>query len=116
MSTIEIIDEAEIRNNRTLHVIQRSIGNKKFVFYLYNYEGVHFRIFDNLAELIYFFNGNASFHVDFEDENEVYEYIGNIDLENCIPMNCPTSGIQEVGSPFGFTMTRPHLDPLSIKV
>ena len=103
MNTIEIIDEAEIRNNRTLHVIQRSIGNKKIVFYLYNYEGVHFRIFDNLAELVYFFKGDTSFHVDFEDENEIYEYIGNIDLENYIPMNCPTSGIQEVGSPFGFT-------------
>ncbi len=44
-----------IRSSRTIETIEVSSGDKAKIYYIYNYEGIHFRLFGSLISLIQFF-------------------------------------------------------------
>ena len=61
MNNVEIIEVNYLRPNRTVETIlltDLSDSSRQKVVYVYNYEGYHYRVFDNLIELTKFFNNN----------------------------------------------------------
>lgn len=61
MNNVEIIEVNYLRPNRTVETIlltDLSDSSHQKVVYVYNYEGYHYRVFDNLIELTKFFNNN----------------------------------------------------------
>ena len=62
MNIVEQIEEIYLRSNRTLETIlltDFSDDSRKKIVYVYNYEGYHYRVFDNLIDLTNFLNGNG---------------------------------------------------------
>ncbi len=54
MNTIELLNTEYIRSNRTIETIH--IKETENTVYVYNYEGIHFRLFNDLVRLIHFFS------------------------------------------------------------
>lgn len=61
------------RADRNVEVLQ--VGST--IFYIYNYEGIHYRLFDCLIELINFFQGIESKYLDFNEDDELDNYLEN---------------------------------------
>jgi len=80
MNTITQTDVHYLRPNRTMEslLIEDSETTKKVL--VYNYEGVHFRVFENQKEASRFVNGdsNAKTITEFIDENELDKYLQKI--------------------------------------
>lgn len=61
MNRVEQIEASYLRSNRTIETIlltDLNDGSRQRIVYVYNYEGYHYRIFDDLIELTKFFNNN----------------------------------------------------------
>ncbi|HBG92832.1 MAG: hypothetical protein A2X54_06340 [Nitrospirae bacterium GWF2_44_13] len=61
MNSVEQIEESYLRSNRTVETIlltDLSNSSRQKIVYVYNYEGYHYRVFDNVIELTKFLNNN----------------------------------------------------------
>lgn len=61
MNSVEQIEERYLRSNRTIETVlltDLSNSSRQKIVYVYNYEGYHYRIFDDLVELTKFLNNN----------------------------------------------------------
>lgn len=61
MNRVEQIEESYLRSNRTVEtslLTDLSDSSRQKIVYVYNYEGCHYRVFDNLVELSSFLNNN----------------------------------------------------------
>ena len=58
-----------ITPNRTLETI--SVNGSDAYFYVYNYKGIHFRLFMDLVELAQFFQLGTEPKYDFSEEGEL---------------------------------------------
>ena len=74
MEKVKVIASSYFRADRSIDTL---IINEE-VYYVYNYEGWHFRLFNEVVEVIAFFNGEKSHFVEFETEEELDNYIENI--------------------------------------
>lgn len=74
MNAIQTLNTEYIRPSRTIETILVSKGKLNKVFYLYNYEGNSFRLFESHLGLIRFFqdNSESDFHFNTEDELDFY--------------------------------------------
>lgn len=74
MNAIQTLNTEYIRPSRTIETILVSKGKLNKVFYLYNYEGNSFRLFESHLGLIRFFqdNSESDFHFSTEDELDFY--------------------------------------------
>lgn len=64
MNNIEAIQVEYLRPSRTIETIlitDRDDENLSKLVYVYNYEGVHFRVFNEIVELASFLNGNHKY-------------------------------------------------------
>ncbi|MDR2962599.1 MAG: hypothetical protein LBU90_03025 [Bacteroidales bacterium] len=78
MNEIECIEGHYLRANRTIETIVITIGDQKHVSYIYNYEGIHFRFFINIEDLIDFFAKRKEPKYQFEDEQDLDNFLLNI--------------------------------------
>lgn len=61
MNSVKQIEVSYLRSNRTVETIlltDLSNSSRQKIVYVYNYEGYHYRVFDNLIELTKFLNNN----------------------------------------------------------
>ncbi len=78
---IRAIETDYIRPSRTIETILISKEKKEKVVYVYNYEGVHFRLFSDILELIKFFNNENSEFQCFENDNDLDNFLFNVNIE-----------------------------------
>ena len=79
MNKIQLIDEDYLRANRTIETIQLSNNGLSKMVFIYNYEGVHYRVFDNIADAYDVASGEMSVLViaEFEKESELDNFLEN---------------------------------------
>ncbi|HEY9221138.1 MAG TPA: hypothetical protein VIO43_06115 [Lutibacter sp.] len=82
MNNFYQIEVFYIRPSRTIETILLESSSKKRIVYVYNYEGWHFRVFNNIMEVINFFDDKFEPEISFEDEEKLDEYLQNYDLNN----------------------------------
>lgn len=61
MNIVKQIEVSYLRSNRTVEtILLTDLGDnsRQKIVYIYNYEGYHYRVFDNLIELTKFLNNN----------------------------------------------------------
>ncbi len=63
------------RNSRTLEIFFVTNKQKYKIFFLYNYEGKYYSLFDNRHEVRKFFNGEESEYLSFEKDAKVDSYL-----------------------------------------
>ena len=68
------------RASRTLEIFFVAYEQKHKIFFLYNYEGMHYRLFENKEEVRKFFNYEDSEYLSFEDEEELDFYLLNYNI------------------------------------
>jgi hypothetical protein len=76
-----------IINNCTVHYITASrtietvsLKNTDRIFYIYNYEGNHFRVFTEILDLIRFFQFGTEPNNSFSNENELDDFLVNFNF------------------------------------
>lgn len=77
-NSLETIETYYIRPSRTIEVILLHNLNRKKLYYIYNYEGSHFLVFDDILPLISSFYNYYQPENEFEDERQLDLYLKNI--------------------------------------
>lgn len=77
MNNIKTIDSEYIRSNRSIDTILVSKGNSCKTLWIYNFEGVHYRVFENLLDIFGFLNNVTEPKYDFENEIELDNFLLN---------------------------------------
>ena len=80
MNTITQTDVNYLRPNRTMETLLIENSDTIKTVFIYNYEGVHFRVFENQKEAGKFINcdSNAKTITEFIDENELDSYLQKV--------------------------------------
>lgn len=84
MNDVNTLKTIEIRTYRTLDVLDISYKNKRKLLFLYNYEGIHYRLFDCKVELRKFFNRESAKFLEFEDDETLDNYLLNYKINSQI--------------------------------
>ena len=85
MNNIRILKTIEIRASRTIEILLIYSKNWNSIFYIYNYEGIHYRLFNCKKEVRKFFNCEDASYLDFCDDESLDDYLLNyIEDENSI--------------------------------
>lgn len=84
MNNFQAIDVSYLRPSRTIETILLKSKKKQRILYVYNFEGWHFRIFNNITDIINFFDDKFESEISFEGENELNKYLANISLDDKI--------------------------------
>ena len=77
-----MINEDYLRANRTIETIQLSNNNLNKTVFVYNYEGVHYRIFENITDAYDVASGEINVPViaEFKKESESDNFLLNMIL------------------------------------
>ena len=80
MNTYRAINTFYLRPSRTIETILVSKGNVEKIFFVYNYEGWFFRVFENVLDLMNFFDDLFEPEAYFEDETELDNYLESTEI------------------------------------
>ena len=80
MNNYSQVELSYLRPSRTVETILLENSSKKRIVYVYNYEGWHFRVFNNIIQVLDFFDDKFEPEISFEDEEELGKYLENLDL------------------------------------
>ena len=80
MNNVTCVEVDYLRSSRTIETILLENSSKKRIVYIYNYEGWHFRVFNNIIQVLDFFDDKFEPEFSFEDEVELGKYLENLDL------------------------------------
>ena len=80
MNKITLLEVEYLRASRTIETIEVSLDSKAKIYFIYNYEGTHFRLFNSLASLIQFFESNMESKISFDKESELDAYLETVVL------------------------------------
>lgn len=75
MNTINQLEVNYLRPSRTIEKLEISNHVKKSVCFIYNYEGYHFRLFENELALNLFFEQGTEPKLTFNSEEELDEFL-----------------------------------------
>lgn len=81
MNKIQTIDTEYLRSDRSIDTIIVSQGVISKAFWIYNFEGIHFRVFDNFLDIHYFLNNSFETEYSFESEIELDNFLLNLHLK-----------------------------------
>lgn len=84
MNTYYAIDVDYIRPSRTIETILLDDGMKKAIVYVYNRDGLYFYFFKSILELIQYFDEKYECEIVFENEEELGEFLRELDLSNIV--------------------------------
>lgn len=77
MNDIRILKTIEIRASRTFDIVLISSKNVNDILYIYNYEGIHYRLFDCKIEVRKFFNCENAVFLEFSDDESLDNFLLN---------------------------------------
>ncbi|MCK5026845.1 MAG: hypothetical protein KAS07_00350 [Candidatus Pacebacteria bacterium] len=79
MNTLTMIDVDYVRANRTIETIQLSNNDSAKTFFIFNYEGKHFRVFENEGDAYKSASGNTYTKAlaEFVKENKLDKFLEN---------------------------------------
>lgn len=77
MNQLITISTEYINPSRTIEIFSLICLKKSKQIYIYNYEGKHFRFFENLLDLIHFFELGTEPEYAFENEDILEEFLLN---------------------------------------
>jgi hypothetical protein len=80
MNNFKAIEVDYLRPSRTIETILVSNDNLERIFFVYNYEGNYFRVFESIIDLINFFDENIESKIYFENESDLDNYLLNVKL------------------------------------
>lgn len=80
MNTVNLIDTNYLRSDRTIEIILLTNKKKEKLVYVYNYQGWFFRVFDNLMDIMNFFDDKFEPEIWFEDEKKLDNYLLRLKL------------------------------------
>jgi hypothetical protein len=82
MNKYEAINVSYLRPSRTIETILLENGSKREILYVYNYDGVYFRVFNFIIDILNFFQNETETdaEVSFETDEELNNYLANLDL------------------------------------
>lgn len=78
MNKITLLKTEYLRPNRTIETILLSNGRESKRVFVYDYEGVHFRLFLSMALLVAFFSENKEGRLSFADSDSLNRALGNL--------------------------------------
>jgi hypothetical protein len=82
MNTFHTINTEYLRSSRTIETILVSRVNLSKVFFVYNYEGNSYRVFQNHLGLINFFQDKTECDFHFNKETELDHFLSQVDIIN----------------------------------
>jgi hypothetical protein len=82
MNTITTIDTEYLRANRSVDSVLVTNGNLCKTLWIYNFEGIHFRVFQNLVSVLNFIYYSQEPENSFTSESELDEFFMNCKLNN----------------------------------
>lgn len=77
MNSIKILKTIEISTSRTLDILLVFSKKQRKVLYTYNYEGIHYRLFDCKKEVWKFLNCEDAVFLEFIDDESLDDYLLN---------------------------------------
>ena len=80
MNNFETINTEYLRASRTIETVLVSTKNSSALFFIYNYEGVSFRVFKTHIDLINFFLNKSESYIHFDSENAVDDFLSEVKL------------------------------------
>lgn len=80
MNTFTTVDTDYIRSSRTIESVLVSNPKSDKMFYVYNYEGYSFRVFDSILNLIQFFQNQIESTLHFQNEKELDSFFSHVVL------------------------------------
>ena len=80
MNAIQTLNTEYLRPSRTIETILVSKENLSKVFFVYNYEGNSFRLFENHIGLIHFFQDKSESDFHFSTEQELDFFLSQTNL------------------------------------
>ncbi|MBS4001346.1 MAG: hypothetical protein KGZ71_12785 [Desulfobulbaceae bacterium] len=83
MNNIRILNTDYIPSSRTIETVLVSNENFERVFFIFDYEGYSFRLFDSILNLLNFFQDNeteSDFYFETEDQKD--SFLMNFELKN----------------------------------
>lgn len=80
MNSLHTLRTIYLRASRTIETILVSNNIHSKHFYLYNYEGYSFRVFETKKEVSNFFNLNVESKLHFDTEYTLDNYLSNIPI------------------------------------
>lgn len=80
MNTFKAIHLEYLRPSRTIETVLVSNQELSQVFFIYNYEGNHFRVFENHESLIRFFQNKTECDFEFGTDAELDLFLSGVKL------------------------------------
>lgn len=75
MNKYTAIDVSYLKPSRTLETILLENKDERRIIYVYNYDGVHFSVFNFISDIILFFDDKCEPVISFESEKELDNYL-----------------------------------------
>lgn len=80
MNTFQTINTEYIRSSRTIEIVLVSKGSLSKLFFVYNYEGNSFRVFENHLDLINYFQNKADCNFHFNTETSLDSFLSKVKI------------------------------------
>lgn len=80
MNSIKAISTDYLRSDRSIETLLISKGSHEKMFWIYNFEGIHFRVFEQWSDVLAFFNDAFEPKHAFEHENDLDNFLLNAPL------------------------------------
>ncbi|MFG6687224.1 hypothetical protein ACGK9U_11610 [Mariniflexile sp. HNIBRBA6329] len=80
MNNFQTINTDYLRASRTIETILVTKENSSKVFFIYNYEGSSFRVFETQLSLIHFFQNKTESNFHFNSEIELDHFLSKVKL------------------------------------
>ncbi|HUH29433.1 hypothetical protein [Gelidibacter sp.] len=80
MNTFKAVHTEYLKPSRTIETVLVSKENLSQVYFIYNYEGNSFSVFENHLDLILFFQDKAESDFEFRTEKALDEFLGGVNI------------------------------------
>lgn len=80
MNSIYALDTSYLRSDRTIETILVKRGSDSKIVWIYNFEGIHFRVFEEPLDVHHFLNDTTEAPYSFSSEKELDEFLLHLDM------------------------------------
>jgi hypothetical protein len=80
MNEYKTIQTEYLRASRTIETVLVSNNHLRYLFFIYNYEGISFRVFKTHLDLINFFLNKSESDYHFDTEDAVDDFLAEVKL------------------------------------
>lgn len=81
MNTIFTLDTDYLKPDITIETVFVCSRNNSKLFLVYNYQGLHFRVFEKISDILHFINGDFMPELAFDKEEELDNFLKNFDIK-----------------------------------